>query len=409
MNRRRNIVILGAGYGGLCAAHSLQKLVPEYKANIVLVNRNSYHINAINLHEVAMGNALSQDIIFDIVPILHKPHARFSKGEVLEIDTEKRIVKTDREEIPYEYLVIALGFEPESFGIPGIMEYAHQIYNIEGCEDIAIHLEDRFRNYSFSDPMNRDHNDLRILIGGSGFTGVELLGDLIERVKKLCKKYKIDRDRVTIECISADKSFLPMMSPEAAKYVRNYLEREGVIFSLESMIKEVTPNSFIYTNPEGEQQECQANTIVWAGGVKGSPLMEETFGDEVRRGRIIVEQDLSLSDHPEVFVVGDCSAFIAKGEERPLPTTAQAATQMGHHVAKNISRDLKGRPRHDFEFSNKGTICSLGRFEGVAELGDKIPMIKGLPAMELKRFVESYTDYRISGLRNAIKYNRIFK
>lgn len=409
MKNRPNILVLGAGYGGLCAARSLQKHIPPYKANIILVNRDSYHINAINLHEVAMGNALSQDITFDIVPILHKPHARFAKGEVIQIDPDQRVVTTDREVIPYAYLVIALGFEPEPFGIPGIMEYAHQVYNIGGCEDIAIHLEDRFRDYAFSDLSNRDAKDLGILVGGSGFTGIELLGEIVERVARLCKKYKIERSQVKIDCVSADKSLLPMMKPESADYIRKYLEKEGVRFHLNSFIKEVTPGSFIYTDPDGSKKEIEAHTMVWAGGVKGSPLMEKTFGDKARRGRIIVDQDLSLPDYPEIFVVGDCSAFIPPGEERPLPTTAQAATQMGSHAADNIARTLKGQPRLPFTFSNKGTICSLGRWEGVAELGDKIPTVKGIPAMELKRFVESYTDYRISGLKNAIRYNRMLK
>lgn len=407
MKRRFRIVILGAGYGGLCAAHSLQSLVSKRKAEIVLIDRNTYHANKIDLHEVAMGNALAQDISYDIIPIVRKPHVRVVKGEVLSIFPEARIVQTDSEKFSYDFLVIALGFVPETFGIPGLDEHAFQISNLEECEAISMHMEDRFREFAFTEHIDRAAGDIRILVGGSGFTGIELLGDLVERLPRLCKKYGIDRKSVKVDCVSADERLLPMLCDSAVAQTKRYLERSGVEFHMGARIIRATPNSFVYIDADGIEREIVAHTRIWTGGVSGSPLMEKTFGDAVRRGRLKVRQDLAVDGFPEIYVIGDCSAFIPAGEERPLPTTAQAATQMGHHAAVNIAKQVLKRPRVPFVYKYKGTVCSLGSINGVADLHGRV--LYGFWAMRLKRFIESYTDYRISGLRNAVKYNRLFK
>lgn len=407
MGKRARIVVLGAGYGGLCAAHSLQKLVSVSKADIVIVDRNAYHVNTIDLHEVAMGNALTQDITFDILPVLSKPHVRFSKGEVLKVDKENKRVETSKETIPYDFLVLALGFVPETFGIAGMAENAHQIYTTHGCEDINIHLEDHFRKYAFEPHIDRDPKDISILVGGSGFTGIELLGELVERVDKLCKKYKINRKSVHIDCVSADKALLPMFDPNMVDYIRRYLESKGVVFHLNARVTGSTQDSFLFKDAEGSEKELKAGTLIWTGGVSGNPLMHDIFDTQVRRGRVSVMKDLTVEEYPEIYVIGDCSAFIPEGQERPLPTTAQAATQMGHHTAVNISRQIVGRPRLPFEYDYKGTVCSLGSHEGAADLHGRV--ITGFLSMRLKRFVEAYTDYRISGLKNALKYNRLLK
>lgn len=116
MTTRPHIVILGAGYGGLCAAYRLQKKLQPGQAMITLVDRNGYHVNKISLHEVALGNALSQDISYDLVPVVRQPHARVLKAEVLSIDRKNQLVHTSEEDLAYDYLVIALGFVPETFG-----------------------------------------------------------------------------------------------------------------------------------------------------------------------------------------------------------------------------------------------------------------------------------------------------
>lgn len=410
MSIRPHIVILGAGYGGLCVTHRLQQITKPNDCAITLIDRNSYHVNTIDLHEVAMGNAYAQDVSFPLMPIIKMPHARVLMAEVTGVDHEAKIVHTDQEDIPYDICVLALGFVPETFGIPGMLEHAFQISNVPESEAIHRHLEDQFRRYAFNKDIDRDVNDISILVGGSGFTGIELLGELVERVHILCKKYRIPREYVTIRCISADHRMLPMFNDEQVNYIIDYLQAEGVQFYLGAKIQEATARSFIFTDREGKNQEFFANTKIWTGGVSGNPLMKEIFGDTVRRGRLIVESDLMAPGHDDLYVIGDCAAFISQAAERPEPTTAQLATQMGYHVAENIKRQLRHHARKPFVYQYKGTVCSLGAASGVAHLGKKNPKtVTGFWAMRLKLLIESITDYKISGLYNAIKFTRFFK
>lgn len=404
---RPHIVILGAGYGGLCVAHRLQQLTTPEQAMITIVDRNSYHVNMINLHEVALGNAQGQDISFDLVHVVRKPHARILKAEVTKIDRENKIIYTSREELKYDILVIALGFVSETFGIEGMCENAFQIYSIDESEDIALYIEDQFRNYAFADPSEKDPADISILIGGAGFTGIELLGEIVDRVPLLCKKYGISRECVNIHCVSGDKRMLPMFNDTETAYIKNYLENNGVSFHLGAQVKKATKNSFVYTAEDGEVKEIFGKTLIWAGGVSGSPLMDECFGDQAKRGRLIVNSDLTAPGYDDLYVIGDCAAFISEGSDRPEPTTAQIATQMGYHTAENIVQQLNNLPRKPFKYIYRGTVCSLGAKNGVAHLGNKT--ITGFFSIRLKRLIESITDYKISGMYNAIKNTRVFK
>lgn len=410
MSKRPQIVILGAGYGGLCVAHRLQQLTKPEHCAITLIDRNSYHVNTIDLHEVAMGNAYAQDVSFPLMPIIKMPHARVLMAEVTAVDLEAKVVHTSVEDVPYDICVIALGFVPETFGIPGMMEHAFQITNVPESEKIHRHLEERFRAYAATDDIDRDLNDISILVGGSGFTGIELLGEMVERVDHLCKKYDIRREHVTIRCVSADKRMLPMFDDEEVDFIVRYLESKGVQFQLDATISKATPQSFLFTDAHGVEQEYFANTRIWTGGVSGSPLMKDIFGDAVRRGRLIVESDLMAPGHDDLYVIGDCAAFISPGAERPEPTTAQVATQMGYHVAENINRQLRHRARKNFTYKYRGTVCSLGAHTAVADLGqDHNRTLTGFFAMRLKLLIESVTDYKISGLYNAVKCTRVFK
>ncbi len=407
MFKRPRIVILGAGYGGLCVAHRLEQLTKPKDAEVILIDKNSYHANAICLHEVAMGNAAPQDICYDLVQVIKKPHVQVMKTTVESIDRETKIIQTSRGPIHYDILVIALGFVPETFGIKGMDKHAFQIESIAESEEISRHMEDQFRKYAFTDHIDRDPKDIAIIVGGSGFTGIELLGEIIDRVPILCKKYDINRDYVTIHCISADQKLLPMFSDDEVAQVKHFLETHGVTLTMPAFIKEATPESFKYTTADGQEHESFAHTLIWAGGVSGSPIMTQCFGDVARRGRLAVNQDLTAPGYDNIYIVGDCAVFTASGKERPEAPTAQIATQMGYHAAENIARQLKNRPRKPFHYIYRGTVCSLGAKYAVAHLGKRT--VTGFFAMRLKRFIETVTDYKISGVYNAIKNTRVFK
>ena len=404
---RPRVVILGAGYAGLCTAHRLQKLTKSSELEIIIIDKSNAHVNNISLHEVAVSNANSQDISYSLVPILNKSHLQFIKDTVLSIDPTTHKIKLTQQELDYDVLVIALGFVPETFGISGMDTYAFQISSIDESETIARHIEDSFRKYSFSDFSEKNPKDLSIVIGGSGFTGIELLGELTDRLPLLCKKYHIDPTLVSLVCASADKDLLPMFTRSEATYIKNYLEKKGVQFYLNTKILGAEKDCFLIQKPSQSPEKVYGHTLIWTGGVSGHPIMHKTFGERVRRGRIIVDSYLNVPDDSNIYVLGDCAAFIAKENQPPEPTTAQIATQMGYHTANNLVRRLHHRPEKPFKYKYRGTVCSLGAKNALAHFGGFT--ITGFLAMRLKRLIETITDYKISGAYNAIKKTRLFK
>src|SRR5699024_8524721 len=143
----------------------------------------------------------------------------------------------------------------------------------------------------------------------------------------------------------------------------SYFEDRGVEFKIGTPIVAANEKGFV-VKVNDEEQQLEGNTVVWAAGVRGSNLMEESF-EGVKRGRIVTKQDLTIEGYDDIFVIGDVSAFIPAGEERPLPTTAQIAMQQGEQTAKNIKNILEGQPTQEFEYVDRGTVCSLGSNDGV--------------------------------------------
>ena len=358
---RKKILVLGAGYAGLQTVTKLQKHVSAEEAEITLVNKNKYHYESTWLHEASAGTISYEDLIYPVESVLKKDKVNFVNAEVTKIDRNAKKVETDSGIFNYDILVVALGFETETFGINGMKDYAFQIENVDTARHLSRHIEDKFANYAASKEKN--DNDLAILVGGAGFTGIEFLGELTDRIPELCNKYGVNQEKVRITCVEAAPKMLPMFSDELVNYAVKYLEDRGVEFKIATPIVACNEKGFVVKINDQEQQ-LEAGTSVWAAGVRGSQLMEASF-EGVKRGRIVNKQDLTIEGHDDIFVIGDVSAFIPAGEERPLPTTAQIAMQQGEHVAKNIKHILNGEATVDFEYVDRGTVCSLGSHDGV--------------------------------------------
>ena len=262
---------------------------------------------------------------------------------------------------------------------------------------MSRHIEDKFANYD--DSKQKDDKDLSILVGGAGFTGIEFLGELTDRIPELCSKYGVDQSKVKLTCVEAAPKMLPMFSDDLVSYAVKYLEDRGVEFKIATPIVACNEKGFV-VEVNGEKQQLEAGTSVWTAGVRGSHLMEESF-EGVKRGRIINKQDLTIEGHNDIFVIGDCSAFIPAGEERPLPTTAQIAMQQGEHTASNIKRLLNGESTQDFQYVNRGTVCSLGTNDGVGIVYGRD--IAGKKAAFLKKVIDTRAIYKLGGIGLAFK------
>lgn len=400
MSTKPKIVVLGAGHAGLTTAKKLiQKLSPE-QAEVVLVNKHNYHYEATWLHEVAAGTISPNDARVMISDVISPNKATLVYDTVVEIKKDEKRVVLENGDITYDYLVVALGWKSNDFGIKGMGEHAFAIEDIDSSRLISEHIEYQFAK--FNNEENADPDSLNILVGGAGFTGIEFVGELADKVPQLCRKYDIDRSKVKIINIEAAPSILPMFEQDLSTYAREALEKRGVEIRMAAPIKECTPEGFII----GEEKELvKAGTIVWTGGVKGSPILEKSGFDMVK-GKVNVNPDLRMPDEEDLFVIGDCSWVWDNEGDRPYAPTAQLAMQEADYVADNIIALMKKEPLKNFVFDNKGTVASLGHSDGIGSIFSGYKLT-GKKAAAMKKVIDNRSLYLVGGAKLVLKKGKV--
>lgn len=396
--KRPTILVLGAGYGGLMTVVNLQKSLGADEADIVLINKNDYHYESTWLHEAAAGTLTPEQVRYDISSVINNNKVKFIKAEVTGIDVNTKNVTTNIGSHTYDYLVIALGFEGETFGIPGLDKYALSIANVKAARQIRDHMEYQFATWSLEE--EQDDSRLTIVVGGAGFTGIEYLGELGNRVPELCKEYDVPQEKVRILCVEAAPMVLPGFDPELVEYAVRQLGAKGVEFSIGTPVVEATPEGVKIKKGEDEFEFIKAGTVVWAAGVRGNRLIE-TSGIENMRARVKVEKDLRAPGFDDVFVVGDCALMINEEINRPYPPTAQIAMQQGDMCANNIIALMKGKPTAEFVPDLKGSVCSLGDSDAIGVVFDK--KLTGTKASIMKKVIDNRALYMVGGVGLTIK------
>lgn len=387
------ILILGAGYGGLLTTLQLQKKLNYNEAEVTLVNKHNYHYITTWLHEPAAGTASADHARVDLDRIINKEKVNFVKGTVKSIQSEEQTVTLESGEIlDYDYLVIGLGSEPETFGIEGLKEYAFSIRSINAVRNIREHIQYMFSKFK-QDPDRTDY--VTFVVGGAGFTGIEFCGELGDRLPELCEEFDVDPSKVKVYCIEAAPTALPGFDPELVNYAMDVLGKKGIEFKIATPIKQCTPDGVLLATGE----EIKAKTVVWAAGVRGNSIVEQA-GFEVMRGRVKVDEYLRAPGHENVFVVGDC-ALIFNEEGRPYPPTAQIAVQEGETLGENLVAIIRGEVAHKFTPHLQGTLASLGKGEGIGQVGSK--KLFGSTAAMMKKASDLRYLYKIGGVGLALK------
>ena len=391
--KKPTIVVLGAGYGGLMTVTRLQKALGQNEAEIVLVNKHDYHYETTWLHEASAGTLHPDRVRYPIKNVINRSKVRFVQDTVVKIQPDQKSVQLEKGELFYDYLVVGLGPESETFGIQGLKEYAFTISNLNSAREIRDHIQLQFATYS-AEPV-KDEKRLTIVVGGAGFTGIEFLGELANRVPDLCKEYDIDPHKVKMYCVEAAPAVLPGFDPELVEYAVAYLEKKGVEFKIATPIKGATPEGIIVAKGEEDTEEIKAGTVIWAAGVRGSSVIEAS-GFDAMRGRIKVNLDMRAPGHDNVFIVGDCALIINEEINRPYPPTAQIAMQQGEVIAKNLVKLVRGQSDLEtFVFNNKGTVCSLGEHDAIGVVFGK--KVTGKTASFMKKMVDNRALLMIGG------------
>lgn len=392
------ILVLGGGYAGMRAVKFLQREVPNDN-QIILVDKSGTHTEKTNLHEVAAGTIASDKITYEINDVIGN-RIDFVRDTVTNIDVDqKQVTLADHDPITYDYLIVALGFQSETFGLKGAAENALPMDDLATAEAVYQHIQNKVKGYGES----QDPNDLVVAVCGAGFTGIELLGELTQSLPKLQTRY--NTPAIKLVCLERSKSILPMFDKSLGDYAMRFMAKHNVDMKLGSSIGEIKPGAVVYTDEDDQEHELAANTIVWTVGVSGSQVIADSGFDQ-RRNRVVVEPDLSLKDHPEVYIVGDVSAVMDPSSDRPYPTTAQIALAAGGQAAKNIALQLRGSGTQKFVYKSSGTVASLSDRDGIGEIGSSNRKVKGYPASALKKIITDRSLFESAHLSTVFAKGR---
>lgn len=400
--KKPKIVILGAGFGGLMTIVTLQKELGAGEAEIILVNKHDYHYQRTWLHQAAAGNLHPNRVRFDIKKIIDHDKVQFIQDTVVRIKSEEKKVILEKNEISYDYLVMALGGQQETFGIKGIKEYTFSISSINAARQISNHIESQFASYQ-KDHVKKDEK-LTVVVGGAGLTGMEFLGELTDRIPKLCRQYRVDREKVKLVCIQSSYP-LSDFDRSLSEYAVSYLEGKGVQFIFGKRIKECTPDGVVIGKKEEEEvEEIKAGTVIWAAGVRGNSILEHS-GIETMKGRVKVQRDLRAPGSDNLFIIGDCSVVIDEKKGTPYSPTAQIALQQGITCARNILSLIHNETKLEtFVPHIRGIVCSLGKESAVGVVYGK--NIVGSKALFMKKMIDNRALYMIGGSSLILKKGR---
>lgn len=357
------VVIIGGGFGGLYAARELGRA----PVRVLVIDRHNHHLFQPLLYEVATAALSPGEIAEPIRHILRRQRNTCVRlAEVVAIDvTTRRVKLSNNEEIPYDYLIVATGATHSYFGHNEWAEVAPGLKTLEDAIEIRRRFLLAFEKAEWEPDPKRRQALLTFVIIGGGPTGVELAGTMSDVARHLLVKdfNHIDAGSIRVILLEGLPRVLPVYPENLSESARKQLEKLGVEVRVNTRVTGIEPGAVLIG-----QERIETENIFWAAGVAASPLGASLGAPLDKNGRVEVKVDLSIENHPEVFVIGDLAA-VTDAEGKKVPGVAPAAIQMGRHAAKNIQADLKGLPRKPFIYKDKGKLATIGRAAAVADLG----------------------------------------
>lgn len=387
--RRPHVVIVGAGFAGINAAKVLRKA----PVDVTLIDRNNYHKFQPLLYQVATAGLEADEIAHSVRGLFRwQANIRFRLGTVRTIDRRRKTVYLmSGPPVPYDYLILAAGAVTNYYGVEGAAEYAFPLKSLPEAIRLRNHVIRRFE-VSDRDPASAGEGALNFVLVGGGPTGVEMAGALVELFDMLRGDFpQFDVSKAQVFLLESQPDLLMAFAPALRRYTRRVLERRGVQVRTGTTVARVEPGAVYLAS--GERIPTQ--TLIWAAGVRAHPLADTLGTEQARGGRLVVEADLSVPGHPEIFAVGDMAA--GRDEQGELyPQLAPVAMQQGAHAAKQILRRLRGEATKPFRYVNYGTMATIGRHAAVAEMPGQV-RLKGYVAWLMWVFIHIA---RLVGFRN---------
>ncbi len=364
------VVIVGGGFGGLYTAKALN----SKDINVTLIDKRNFHLFQPLLYQVATGTLSPADISSPLRSVLNQSkNTKVLLGEVADIDPEKQNVLMGAEKIPYDSLIIATGAKHSYFGKDEWEEFAPGLKTVEDAIEMRRRIFMSFEAAEQETDEEKRKTLLTFVVVGGGPTGVELAGAIAELAYGILKEdfRNIDTSETQVLLLEGMDRVLPPFAAELSVKAQESLESLGVTVVTKTLVTGIEGD--IVTIKQGDEiKKFGAKTVLWAAGVKASPLgkaiAEKTGAECDRAGRVIVEPDLSLKGYPNIYVIGDLAHF-AHQTGKPLPGVAPVAMQEGQYVAKSIKQQIKGNTIPPFNYVDKGSLAVIGQHAAVVDLG----------------------------------------
>jgi NADH dehydrogenase len=368
----RHVVIIGGGFAGLGCA---QQLAKHDDVHVTLIDRNNYHQFQPLLYQVATSQLAPSDIAHSLRSVFaDQKNVDVKLAEISALDPATRTVtSTDGERWEADVLVLAAGSQPNFFGTPGASESSFPLYSLDDATRLRSRILGIFEQVD-RDPKLVERGALNFVIVGGGPTGVEVAGAIADMLSVTVPAVYQDLDAgsAQIHLLDYGDALLKPFSDKAHGYVAKVLEEKGVKAHLGTGVKEVGTGHALLSDGNTIATRC----VIWGGGIMAAAVAADGGLAQGRGGRVDVESDLTIADHPGVYVIGDI-ANIPEAGAGTLPQLGSVALQSGQWAADNILADFEGKPRKAFNYHDKGIMAMIGRGAAIAEVGKRHHEIHG--------------------------------
>jgi NADH dehydrogenase len=346
---------------------------------------------------VVAGNRISHDSVsIPLTDIFKNSEVKIINDEITGMDFNSKKLISKTSQYSYDYLIIATGSEPNFYGIPGMEDHSFPLWSLENAVRIREHIKSCFRKASMENDDDKIKALLTFVVGGGGFTGVEMIGEIAHWIKSLCKEYNIARSSVKLVLVEASPAILHTLSGKNINRATEYLiKRLNVEVMTNCSITKLNADSVEFK----DGKLLPTNTLIWSAGVRASCITDVINIIKCKACRIRVNE-YTQTQYPDVYSVGDVSAFESNGSI--LPTLVEGALQTGDAAAKNILADIRGDEKEKLQPKLHGVVVSIGSSFAVAEImGFRFPPFI---AVLLKYLVNLHYIYKICGFKKVIKY-----
>lgn len=362
-SEHQRVVIIGGGFAGL----ELAKQLKDKPFQVVILDRHNYHTFQPLLYQVATAGLEPDSIAYPLRKILRKSsNLLFRMAEVHSVNPKENRIETSIGKLEYDYLIIASGSKTNYFGNKEIEKFSMPMKSVPQALDIRSALLQNLENALNTRDIHDRHALMSVVLVGGGPTGVELAGALAELKNHVLPSDYPDLDvrQMDVHIIEASPKLLNGMSEEASEKAREFLEKLDVKIWLNTMVTQYDGKTIKTQNGKS----IESKNLIWAAGVKGSPVEGLPDGAMLKNGRITVNEQNLVIDTENIYAIGDVASMLSESNPNGHPMLAQVAIQQGRHLASNLIRSSKGNEMEDFFYKDPGTMATIGRNKAVVDL-----------------------------------------